>query len=218
MSPIDEQLRTTLRQRAEDVNANGDPFTAIEHKARGIHRRRVAAGAAGALAVVVAAAVAIPAATGALRASRSNTYTNGNETVVTHPSPTQPTVKVGTPSTPAPVARNIEVYGDCAKPNFEPTSIRFACADNGDGVMNLHWTSWTSTSATAVGTYWLKDCKPNCAQGRINYTPEEHITLSDPQRDAHGQLVWTKLTMTPHPSWWDTGPLHGFVTLPTHQI
>jgi len=58
MSPLDNELRRTLTQHASDVDAMPDLWTSVEHRARGIHRRRVAFGGVSG-AVVVAAVVVV---------------------------------------------------------------------------------------------------------------------------------------------------------------
>src|ERR1039457_5523850 len=53
----------------------------------------------------------------------------------------------------------------------KPGTIALACADNGTGLSYLHWTSWTPELASAYGTEWQNDCKPNCAAGHIHHYP-----------------------------------------------
>ncbi len=53
----------------------------------------------------------------------------------------------------------------------KPGTIYLACADNGIGLTHLHWTSWTPELASAYGTEWQNDCKPNCAEGHIRNYP-----------------------------------------------
>jgi hypothetical protein len=57
------------------------------------------------------------------------------------------------------------------KAQVKPGTIYLACADDGLGLTRLHWTSWTPELASAYGTLWENDCKPNCAQGHIHYYP-----------------------------------------------
>lgn len=60
MSPLDDELRRTLAVHAGDVPPMLDPLTAVESRARGIHRRRQAIGGACAAAVLVSAAIVVP--------------------------------------------------------------------------------------------------------------------------------------------------------------
>jgi hypothetical protein len=57
------------------------------------------------------------------------------------------------------------------KAQVKPGIISLACADDGAGLERLHWTSWTPELASAYGTEWANDCKPNCAQGHIHNYP-----------------------------------------------
>ena len=109
----------------------------------------------------------------------------------TSSSTTSTTVAVTT--TTAALARNIKVYGDCKTATFEPSEVVMACGDFGLVYGHLSWTSWTSTSATAVGMMSYKTCEPNCAEGGIRNVPNTRITLSKPVRDPNGQLVWSQL-------------------------
>jgi len=57
------------------------------------------------------------------------------------------------------------------KAQVKPGIISLACADDGVGLTHLHWTSWTPELASAYGTEWQNDCKPNCAEGHIHNYP-----------------------------------------------
>jgi hypothetical protein len=57
------------------------------------------------------------------------------------------------------------------KAQVKPGTVYLACADNGTGLTHLHWTSWTPELASAYGTAWQNDCKPNCAAGHIRHYP-----------------------------------------------
>jgi hypothetical protein len=81
---------------------------------------------------------------------------------------------------------------------IEPTSIVIACADNGIGVQNLAWTSWTSTAATGTGQVWENNCVPNCATGTIGYY-RATITLSRVADTSAGTL-FMQLTAAYHPA------------------
>lgn len=60
MSPIDDELRTTLRRRAEGLPPPADPLVGIERRAGQMRRRRAAGGVAGTVLVAAAVAVALP--------------------------------------------------------------------------------------------------------------------------------------------------------------
>jgi hypothetical protein len=60
MSPLDDELRSLLHLRADQLDPVPDPLGGIESRARGLRRRRILTSVAGAAAVVVAVAVAVP--------------------------------------------------------------------------------------------------------------------------------------------------------------
>jgi hypothetical protein len=41
------------------------------------------------------------------------------------------------------------------------------CADAGNGVTKIKWSSWTSTKAVGTGSFYVKLCDPNCADGKV---------------------------------------------------
>lgn len=84
-----------------------------------------------------------------------------------------------------------------------------ACADAGVRLEGLQWSSWTSLSATGVGTLVYNDCTPDCAGGQFHEIPNDQITLSDPVVGAGGQRVWSMVQEDPQPPGYATGPLHG---------
>jgi hypothetical protein len=71
----------------------------------------------------------------------------------------------------APNAGHYVVLNCMDKAQVKPGTIALACADNGMGLTHLHWTSWTPELASAYGTEWQNDCKPNCAEGHIHTNP-----------------------------------------------
>jgi hypothetical protein len=116
------------------------------------------------------------------------------------------------PATPASLPKvdaGIGVYGNCKTPSVEPTEIVLACADYNAILESLHWTSWTATSATAVGTFVYNDCTPNCAEGHFHHVPGTRVTLTVPTRSASGQQVWSQVQESPEPPGYATGPYHG---------
>ena len=110
---------------------------------------------------------------------------------------------------PPPVDTSILVYGNCQTPTFEPTEIVVTCADYGLSFNDLHWTSWTPTSATATGTEGYKICIPSCAEAGSQEIPGVTITLSNPVRDPAGRLIWSDIQFSPQPPRYATGPYHG---------
>ena len=108
-----------------------------------------------------------------------------------------------------PIDSAIVVYGNCTSPGVEPAEIVLTCADNGELLTGLHWTSWTATSASAVGTLVYNDCTPDCATGQHHSVPDTTVTLTVPVPGAGGSLVWSEIQENPQPPGYATGPYHG---------
>ena len=101
-------------------------------------------------------------------------------------SPGTPATTHATPSTQAATAKYVVL--DCnSKPVVAPSTFTIACADAGMGVQNLRWTSWTPKLASGYGTFWEKDCKPNCAEGHFH----SYLSL---------EVLWGSATVKGHPA------------------
>lgn len=137
--------------------------------------------------------------------------------VTTFPTTTVPATTV--PTTTVPIDTTIGVYGNCTTPSVEPAEIVLACGDYGERLTSLYWTSWTATSATAVGTLVYNDCTPDCASGQFHSVPNTTVTLTVPIRGASGSLVWSEVQENPEPPGYETGPYHGGPQpLPTQPV
>ncbi len=127
-------------------------------------------------------------------------------------SPSPSSASKAAPAAPASAPKvdaGIEVYGNCKTPSVEPAEIVLACADYNAILESLHWTGWTATSATAVGTFVYNDCTPNCAAGHFHHVPGTRVTLTVPSPSASGQQVWSQVQENPEPPGYATGPYHG---------
>ena len=58
-------------------------------------------------------------------------------------------------------------FNDCGYPEYKPQSLTQFCADAGNGVTKIKWSSWTSTRASGTGSFYVKLCDPNCADGKV---------------------------------------------------
>ena len=58
-------------------------------------------------------------------------------------------------------------FNDCDYPEYKPQSLTEFCADAGNGVTKIKWSSWTSTKAVGTGSFYVKLCDPNCADGKV---------------------------------------------------
>jgi hypothetical protein len=116
------------------------------------------------------------------------------------------------PTTQASADNSLGVYADCTSPapeqhpTVQPTEIVLACADDGFGIRDVRWSSWTTRGASGSGTTWYKDCRPSCAEGKIVYTPNVRIVLTTPVQNADGALVWSQITFSALPPGYSPGP------------
>jgi hypothetical protein len=99
---------------------------------------------------------------------------------------------------------NVEVYGNCRSPKFEPPQIVLACADYGELLTSLRWTSWTAKMATATGTFRYNDCTPDCANGHFHDVRSVQVALTTAVRGASGALVWSRVHIHPTPDHFPT--------------
>ena len=58
-------------------------------------------------------------------------------------------------------------FNDCGYPEYKPQSLTEFCADAGNGITKIKWSSWTSTKAVGTGSFYVKLCDPNCADGKV---------------------------------------------------
>jgi hypothetical protein len=76
----------------------------------------------------------------------------------------------------------------CAgKAVVKPTSYVLACADANAYFNSVHWTSWTSSSASATATFVQNNCAPTCADGKFIKYPAK-LTVSQPKPTKLGLL------------------------------
>ena len=76
----------------------------------------------------------------------------------------------------------------CAgKTAVKPANYVLACADANAYFNAIHWTSWTSRSATATATFVQNNCAPTCAAGKFIKYPAR-LVLSQPKSTKLGVL------------------------------
>lgn len=78
------------------------------------------------------------------------------------PSPTRP-VNFKIPS------KDVFTF-ECESVERKPSSIYFACADGGEGIQNIKWSTWSVNGALGTGEYFHNLCEPNCAEGKYEYS------------------------------------------------
>lgn len=109
---------------------------------------------------------------------------------------TTPPPSISSASSPLPLPG---VIADCTSPppyrlSTRPSAITLACADDGLGVEEMTWTSWTTSAATGHGTFWEKLCKPSCATGKIGTYPVA-VRVSAVKTSSQGPW-FSRLTVT----------------------
>lgn len=87
---------------------------------------------------------------------------------------------------------------DCGSLVNQPESITLTCADGGELIHSITWTTWTSRSASGTGIYSINLCNPNCAEGQRLEEPIE-IALDNAEQDSkkivYKTLIFRTLSM-----------------------
>ena len=100
----------------------------------------------------------------------------------------------------------------------EPGTFQYACADDGIGLQDMHWTLWGIGRATGYGMEWEKLCQPNCAEGKIGYYPVSVVLSGDAPVNGQSAVRYITLTVTyttqARPPYYGSG---GKVTYPSTQ-
>jgi hypothetical protein len=212
----EERVRLTMREML-GVDPGSEAFADPSEVRKGggwRWRRRID------LKVVFAAAAVIVLVASLVLAGPLRPGSNKQRIIPSSPTATSTTSTTSTPSTSLPVETTeptttvpidtaIGVYGDCTSRTVEPAEIILACADKGAMLTGLNWTTWTATSASAVGTLVYNDCAPDCAAGHYHSVPGTTVTLSVPIRSADGSLVWSEVQENPEPPGYESGPYNG---------
>jgi hypothetical protein len=123
----------------------------------------------------------------------------GNASSLGSPQATPKAAPASTTTTPPAPFAVTRVVADCTSAlpyrlSLRPAAIALACADNGWGVEDMTWTSWTASVATGHGMFWDKLCEPSCAAGKIGTYPVA-VTLSAAKTSPRGQW-FSLLTVT----------------------
>ncbi len=102
---------------------------------------------------------------------------------------------------------------NCATFEQKPVELVLYCADAGQILTEISWSSWTNEEAVGSGTSTTNDCEPNCAAGTDVVTKVD-IKLLKPVESAEGRLVFSQIEMQyeiPQPS----GVMDEILDLPT---
>lgn len=119
------------------------------------------------------------------------------------PATSVPTTTPVTPTTSAPAVA-VGVYADCNQPPSgnpwvqRPTGISLACADAGEVLEDIAWTSWGPSGAVGRATVVLKTCTPDCATGGSTRSATT-VSLSQVRPDGSGRPTFTVVRLSPDP-------------------
>lgn len=96
----------------------------------------------------------------------------------------------------APVAQTSEdtdIYVvNCVTFEEKPVELVLYCADAGQILNEITWSSWTPTEATGAGTSTANDCEPSCAEGKDVISAVE-IKLTKPVTSESGKRVFSNI-------------------------
>ena len=96
----------------------------------------------------------------------------------------------------APVAQNdinTDIYVvNCVTFEEKPVELVLYCADAGQILNEITWSSWTPTEAIGAGTSTANDCEPSCAEGKDVISAVE-IKLTKPMTSESGKRVFSNI-------------------------
>jgi hypothetical protein len=96
----------------------------------------------------------------------------------------------------APVAQtngNTDIYVvNCVTFEEKPVELVLYCADAGQILNEITWSSWTPTEAIGSGTSTANDCEPSCAEGKDVISAVE-IKLTKPVTSESGKRVFSNI-------------------------
>jgi hypothetical protein len=94
---------------------------------------------------------------------------------------------------PAPKALDTELYVvNCVTFEQKPVELVLYCADAGQILNQITWSSWTSTEAKGSGISIANDCEPSCAEGNDVISLVE-IKLTKPMTSESGKRVFSNI-------------------------
>jgi hypothetical protein len=96
----------------------------------------------------------------------------------------------------APMAQtteNSDIYVvNCVTFEEKPVELVLYCADAGQILNEITWSSWSPTEAIGAGTSTANDCEPSCAEGKDVISAVE-IKLNKPVTSESGKRVFSQI-------------------------
>ena len=83
---------------------------------------------------------------------------------------------------------------NCVTFEQKPVELVLYCADAGQILNQITWSSWTSTEANGSGISITNDCEPSCAEGSDVISKVE-IRLFKPLTSESGKVVFSQIEM-----------------------
>jgi hypothetical protein len=88
---------------------------------------------------------------------------------------------------------NTDIYVvNCVTFEEKPVELVLYCADAGQILNEITWSSWTPTEAIGAGTSTANDCEPSCAEGNDVISSVE-IKLTKPMTSESGKRVFSNI-------------------------
>ena len=78
----------------------------------------------------------------------------------------------------------------CELEEQRPGTMTNTCADFGEVVHSIKWSTWAKGSATGTGIYSINDCDPDCADGTRHEAPV-NVELKDLTHDGNKYFLNT---------------------------
>ena len=96
---------------------------------------------------------------------------------------------------PAPKALDTDLYVvNCVTFEQKPVELVLYCADAGQILNQITWSSWTSTQAQGSGISTTNDCEPSCAEGS-DVVSKVELRLFKPVTSESGKIVFSQIEM-----------------------
>jgi hypothetical protein len=117
----------------------------------------------------------------------------------------------------APVAQsteNTDIYVvNCVTYEVKPVELVLYCADAGQILNEITWSSWNATEAIGAGTSTANDCEPSCAEGKDVISAVE-IKLTKPVTSESSKRVFSQIEIQ-YDKVQPTGVMDEILDLPT---
>ena len=89
--------------------------------------------------------------------------------------------------------KDTDLYAvNCVSFEQKPVELVLYCADAGQILNEISWSSWTATEALGTGTSTANDCEPSCAEGNDVVSAVE-IKLFQPITSESGKRVFSQI-------------------------